>query len=120
MSTIIVCVVLALIIIFAIINSAKHFRGEGGCCGGGSSEIKVKKKKLSDVKATLIISVDGMTCKNCSARIQNKLNEMDNVSADVNLRTNQATVEIEDGVSEEDIKAAIERLGYTVTGVIRK
>lgn len=120
MSTIIVCVILALIIIFAIINSAKHFRGEGGCCGGGSSEIKVKKKRLSDIKATLIISIDGMTCKNCSSRIQNKLNEMDSVSADVNLHKKQATVEIEDGISEEDIKAVIEKLGYTITGITRK
>ena len=85
MSTVIICILLALIIIFAVVNSAKHFRGEGGCCGGGS-DIKVKKKKLANVKETLVISIDGMTCKNCSMRIQNKLNEMDNVSADVNLQ----------------------------------
>ena len=109
MSTVIICIVLALIIIFAVVNSAKHFRGEGGCCGGGS-DIKVKKKKLAD----------GMTCKNCSMRIQNKLNEMDNVSADVNLHKKQAVVEIEDGVLQEDIKSAIERLGYTVTNIEKK
>ena len=51
MSTVIICIALALIIIFAIVNSAKHFRGEGGCCGGGS-DIKVKKKKLANVKET--------------------------------------------------------------------
>ena len=61
-STVIICIVLALIIIFAVVNSAKHFRGEGGCCGGGS-DIKVKKKKLANVKETLVISIDGMTCK---------------------------------------------------------
>lgn len=49
MSTVIICIVLALIIIFAIVNSAKHFRGEGGCCGGGS-DIKVKKKNLQMLK----------------------------------------------------------------------
>ena len=53
-------------------------------------------------------------------RIQNKLNEMDNVSADVNLHKKQAVVEIEDGVSQEDIKSAIERLGYTVTNIEKK
>lgn len=115
MSTVIICIVLALIIIFAIVNSAKHFRGEGGC-----SDIKVKKKKLANVKETLVISIEGMTCKNCSMRIQNKLNEMDNVSADVNLHKKQAVVEIEDGVLQEDIKSAIERLGYTVTNIEKK
>ena len=117
MSTVIICIVLALIIIFAIVNSAKHFGGEGGCCGGGS-DIKVKKKKLANVKETLVISIDGMTCKNCSMRIQNKLN--DNVSADVSLHKKQAVVEIEDGVSQEDINSAIERLGYTVTNIDKK
>ena len=119
MSTVIICILLALIIIFAVVNSAKHFRGEGGCCGGGS-DIKVKKKKLANVKETLVISIDGMTCKNCSMRIQNKLNEMDNVSADVNLHKKQAVVEIEDGVLQEDIKSALERLGYTVTNIEKK
>ena len=113
MSTVIICILLALIIIFAVVNSAKHFRGEGGCCGGGS-DIK------ANVKETLVISIDGMTCKNCSMRIQNKLNEMDNVSADVNLHKKQAVVEIEDGVLQEDIKSAIERLGYTVTNIEKK
>ena len=119
MSTVIICIVLALIIIFAIVNSANLFRAAGGLCGGGS-DIKVKKKKLANVKETLVISIDGMTCKNCSMRIQNKLNEMDNVSADVSLHKKQAVVEIEDGVSQEDIKSAIERLGYTVTNIERK
>ena len=118
MSTVIICIVLALIIIFAVVNSAKHFRGEGGCCGGGS-DIKVKRETCN-VKETLVISIDGMTCKNCSMRIQNKLNEMDNVSADVNLHKKQAVVEIEDGVLQEDIKSAIERLGYTVTNIEKK
>ena len=85
-----------------------------------SSDIKVKKKKLANVKETLVISIDGMTCKNCSMRIQNKLNEMDNVSADVSLHKKQAVVEIEDGVSQEDINSAIERLGYTVTNIDKK
>lgn len=69
MSTVIICILLALIIIFAVVNSAKHFRGEGGCCGGGS-DIKVKKKKLANVKETLVISIDGMTCKNCSMSLR--------------------------------------------------
>ena len=58
--------------------------------------------------------------KTSSMRIQNKLNEMDNVSADVSLHKKQAVVEIEDGVSQEDINSAIERLGYTVTNIDKK
>lgn len=38
MSTVIILVILIGICIFAIINSKQHFKGEGGCCGGGSVE----------------------------------------------------------------------------------
>ena len=82
-----------------------------------TSEVKVVAVVVAP---TLVISIDGMTCKNCSMRIQNKLNEMDNVSADVSLHKKQAVVEIEDGVSQEDINSAIERLGYTVTNIDKK
>ena len=38
--------------------------GEGGCCGGGDSEPKQKKKKLAgEVIATKIISIEGMHCE---------------------------------------------------------
>ena len=36
------------IIIFAVKGSIKHFKGEGGCCGGGSKGlIKAEKKTLT-------------------------------------------------------------------------
>ena len=35
------------IIIFAVKGSIKHFKGEGGCCGGGSKGvIKAERQKL--------------------------------------------------------------------------
>ena len=118
-ANIIIVAIIVVICAIGLKSTIAHSKGEGGCCGGGS-DIKVKKKKLANVKETLVISIDGMTCKNCSMRIQNKLNEMDTVSADVNLHKKQAVVEIEDGVSQEDIKSAIERLGYTVTNIDKK
>ena len=35
--------IIAVIVVIGIIYTVKHFKGEGGCCGGGS--YKPKKKK---------------------------------------------------------------------------
>ena len=36
--TILVVCILVLIVVGAVISSAKHFKGEGGCCGGGQGQ----------------------------------------------------------------------------------
>jgi Cu+-exporting ATPase len=38
------------------------------------------------------LSVGGMTCASCAARIEKKLNRLDGVSASVNFATEQASV----------------------------
>ena len=35
--------ILIILIVIGIRSSVKHFKGEGGCCGGGSA-VKVKRK----------------------------------------------------------------------------
>ena len=58
-----------IIVLFVIIavfiglkESVKHFRGEGGCCGGSS--IKPNRKKLTGkIIATYTFVVDGMHCQ---------------------------------------------------------
>ena len=59
----VVCI-LVLIVVGAVISSTKHFKGEGGCCGGGGS-VKVKGDKIKDVVAEKTIYIEGMHCSNC-------------------------------------------------------
>jgi P-type Cu+ transporter len=65
--------------------------------------------------STLTLTVGGMTCASCAARIEKKLNRIDGVSASVNFATEQATVEHPDTVSPEELVAAVESTGYTAT-----
>ena len=37
MGTAVILVVLVIIVVFAVRSGIKHGKGEGGCCGGGSS-----------------------------------------------------------------------------------
>ena len=58
-----------------------------------------------------------MTCASCAARIEKKLNRLDNVTAEVNYATEVARVTIGDGVDETDIIATVEATGYTAEPV---
>ena len=85
MADFVIAGILIILIIIGIRSSVKHFKGEGGCCGGGSS-VKVKRKKLKQVVKQRTVIIDGMTCEHCKARVESRLNSLDGVSAKINLK----------------------------------
>src|SRR6516165_4250660 len=67
----------------------------------------------SQVPLTVDISVSGMTCGACVARVERKLNRLDGVEATVNLAAERAHVSlISPSVNLDDVVAAIEAAGY--------
>ncbi len=110
--TILVICILLVIVVGAVISSAKHFRGEGGCCGGGS--VKVKGDKIKNVVAVKTIYIEGMHCSNCSTRVQNALNSLAQVNAKVDLKKQEAVVKLGREVSDDELKNCVEKAGYTV------
>jgi Cu+-exporting ATPase len=68
-----------------------------------------------DGQATdVVLTIGGMTCASCAARIEKKLNRMDGVTAaTVNYASEKAKVTFGGTVRPEDIIAAVERTGYT-------
>ncbi|MFI8928892.1 heavy metal translocating P-type ATPase [Streptomyces sp. NPDC053474] len=60
------------------------------------------------------LSIGGMTCASCAARIEKKLNRMDGVEASVNYATEKAKVSFEgDDLAVADLIATVEATGYT-------
>lgn len=61
-----------------------------------------------------ILAITGMTCANCSARVEKELKEQPGVkSATVNLATEKATVQFEEGITSVDrLINSIEHIGY--------
>lgn len=108
--------ILIILIMIGIRSSVKHFKGEGGCCGGGSS-VKVKRKKLKQVVKQRTVVINGMACEHCKARVESKLNALDGVSARVNLKRKNAVVSMENDVEDEVIKKVIENAGYEVVEI---
>ncbi|AMW08847.1 carbonate dehydratase [Streptomyces qaidamensis] len=63
--------------------------------------------------AEVELSIGGMTCASCAARVEKKLNRMDGVTATVNYATEKAKVSYSGGVSVGDLIATVEATGYT-------
>ncbi|MGE7389416.1 heavy metal translocating P-type ATPase [Streptomyces sp. NPDC004126] len=59
------------------------------------------------------LTIGGMTCASCAARIEKKLNRMDGVSATVNYATEKARVSYGGSVQVADLIATVVRTGYT-------
>ncbi|PRH76235.1 heavy metal translocating P-type ATPase [Streptomyces solincola] len=64
-------------------------------------------------QARIELTIGGMTCASCAARIEKKLNRMDGVEATVNYATEKARVSHAPEVSVADLIATVEATGYT-------
>lgn len=116
MGTYIVVGILIIIVVAALLGSKKHLKGEGGCCGG-AGDVKIKPKHLDSIVATKKLLIEGMSCVNCQNRIENSLNGMAQVNAKANWKKGEAVVKLGADIPEEELREAVEKLGYKVTSI---
>ena len=105
-----------IVIAFLAVRTIVKRKGRKGCCGSGS-DYKPRKKKLKNVIATRIFVVDGMHCEKCANRVTEVVNDIPGVAGVVDLKKGIVTVSYQQEVADEQIKARIERVGYTVTEI---
>ncbi|MFI6375626.1 heavy metal translocating P-type ATPase [Streptomyces sp. NPDC050546] len=65
------------------------------------------------VLVTTDLTVGGMTCAACVARVEKKLAKLDGVTATVNLATGTARVSHPADIGPEELVATVEKAGYT-------
>lgn len=111
--------IIGLIILVVAIFSIKGYIKKlmVGCCGG---EIEPKKKikvDLKDYKYSKIINIEGMTCKNCVAHVENELNELEGIYATANLKKKCAVVNMKENINNDILEAAVKKAGYTVVSI---
>ena len=70
-----------------------------------------------ETNMTVVLNVEGMMCAHCQAHVSKALNDLEGVSAAVDLENGTATVTCPDGTDVETLKKAVADAGYTVTGV---
>lgn len=117
MDNAIIIVIVSVLVLAGIRSGIKHFKGEGGCCGGGSGTVKTRKKKLDHVIAKKTFIVEGMMCENCQYRVERSINAIPGVASKVSWKKKEAVVSLEQDVADDVIKAAIEKEGYQVVEI---
>ncbi|GAB3421567.1 copper chaperone CopZ [Haloparvum alkalitolerans] len=61
------------------------------------------------------ISVTGMSCNGCEQNVETALRNLDGVNrVEADHDANTVDVVLEDGVSDDDVNAAIEQAGYDI------
>ena len=64
-----------------------------------------------------VISISGMSCEHCKARVEKALNAIDGVEAKVNLKKNNAVVNLKKDVDDQALTDAIREAGYEAVSV---
>lgn len=116
MGNIIILGILLVMVVLAVNSGRKHFEGSGGCCGGGGEE-RPHKKLEEPAIGQRVLSVEGMHCESCQARIEKAIDRLDGVVCKTNLHKKTATVTFSQPVSDDTLKEIVEKLGYRVTEI---
>ena len=80
-----------------------------------SNQLLATKSIINKVNSEILI--EGMSCGHCSARVEKALNSIDGVSAEVNLDAKTAYIKLNNNISNDILKNAIEDAGYTVISI---
>ena len=67
-----------------------------------------------------VLTIEGMTCAACAARVQKKLNGLQGASAAVNYATATARVTAPAGLPAGELVAAVEQAGYAARELARR
>lgn len=116
MGNVIILTILLAMVVLAVNSGRKHFKGSGGCCGGGGEE-RPHKKLEEPAIGQRVLSVEGMHCESCQARIEKAIDRLDGVVCKTNLHKKTATVTYSQPVSDDTLKEIVEKLGYRVTEI---
>lgn len=116
MGNVIILAILLVMVVLAVNSGRKHFKGSGGCCGGGGEE-RPHKKLEEPAVGQRVLSVEGMHCESCQARIEKAIDRLDGVVCKTNLHKKTAMVTFSQPVSDDTLKEIVEKLGYRVTEI---
>lgn len=90
---------------------------------GNKAEASVKEELKEEEEGIMkkLVTVEGMCCDHCAARVEKALSAVSGVvSADVKLKKNLAVVRSREEIDDSEITKVIEDAGYKVTAIESK
>lgn len=116
----ILILIVAAILFFALKGTVKHFKGESSCCGGSvSDKVKVDDKNTNHYAYHITVNTSGLKCDGCKTKVENALNSKIGVYAIADYKNNIVKVHSKNELSDEEITKAIEGAGYKVNSITR-
>ena len=114
MATGIIVGIIIAVCIFAVKSYTRKLAH--GCCGSGGDNEKSQAHKadLSGYNYRYTITIGGMSCKNCAARIENSFNRQEGKFAQVYYKGGTAEIYSETPVTDISLRQRIIGLGYSV------
>lgn len=114
----IIIIIGALLIAYALYGTIQKARGKAksSCCGSAESVLSkpVEDTDESHYPYRYLVSIDGMMCSNCAANVENAINALGDVWANVNLGRKRADVLSKTEKSKEDFVKALKGTNYKV------
>lgn len=118
MATIVISILLILICILAVVSYRRKL--SQGCCGSGGDMVEKQgpvDKNPSHFPFAYKIAIEGMTCKNCAARVENAFHAAGDFYAKVNLSKKTALVRAKTETAEDTLRKIVLRTGYDVVSI---
>ncbi|MCI8336293.1 MAG: heavy metal translocating P-type ATPase [Peptococcaceae bacterium] len=100
--------------VFVVTNA---LRLKGLKLNNNKMKMEPHRKTKEDITMKKIMTIEGMSCGHCSARVEKALNALSGVTAEVNLEAKQATITMEQEYTDDVLKQAVEEQGYTVIAI---
>lgn len=120
-TTIIIYIVAAALIAYAIFQTVQKFRGKSksSCCGTPEvkSTRKVEDTDESHYPYRYTLKVEGMKCSGCAANVESAFNNLEGVWARVNLGKHEAKILSKTERSPEDFETALALTTYRIKSV---
>ena len=117
MGTVVVLLILAAIIAFAVFGTIKRIRYGSSCCGErdpAPKKIKVSDKDKSHYPYAYELGIDGMHCSNCARRIENGFNKIPGMWAKADVSKKQVILMTKEQVEQNDCFKIVSDSGYTL------
>lgn len=120
MVTYIITGIVLIVCALAVYRYIRKLRSGDSCCATGEAPIKkvhVTDRNKSNYSYTIEISINGMTCANCAVRVENALNSLPDIWAQVDLGKKSAVVRSKSPLNGDIIRNAVRESGYIITEI---
>ena len=115
MSTAIICVILAAIVVYAVISYKKKVTR--GCCGAETDapqKVTPADGDASHYPYQYSLVIEGMSCKACARRVMNAFNKEGFYALSANFKTGEAAVLSMHEAEEADFRLVAANAGYSL------